>query len=50
MVVLALAKFLQLSFVFSDNEWSPKQVLVRFKALAKSLTGEQLAGELIAVA
>ena len=34
---------------FSDNEWSPKQVLVRLKALAKSLTGEQLSRELIDV-
>ena len=34
---------------FSDNEWSPRQVLVRLKALAESLTGEQLAGELIDV-
>ena len=44
-----LGEVLAVIIRFSDNEWSPKQVLVRFKALAKSLTGEQLAGELIDV-
>ena len=44
-----LGEVLAVIIRFSDNEWSPKQVLVRLKALAKSLTGEQLAGELIDV-
>ena len=44
-----LGEVLAVIIRFSDNEWSPKQVLVRLKALAKSLTREQLAGELIDV-
>lgn len=44
-----LGEVLAVILRFSDDEWSPKQVLVRFKALSKSLTGEQLAGELIDV-
>lgn len=44
-----LGEALAVLFRFSDDEWSPKQVLVRLKVLAKSLTGEQLAGELIHV-
>ena len=44
-----LGEVLAVIIRFSDNEWSPKQVLVRLKALAEILPGEQRAGELIDV-
>ena len=34
---------------FSDDQWAVKQVIACLKVLAKSLHGEQLAGELIEV-
>lgn len=34
---------------YVDNDWSLKQRLVKFKLLAKSLTGEEIACELISI-